>query len=107
MWYIVNRKINEEYFRQTLLACEQALHLGNIMKSTRASGTRGETRQRGAGPLAALPLGCNVTFTLQFQFLAQLFVNLIFESFESDLVFSVDKIMWCYHSNETSDETFL
>ena len=27
------------------IACEQALHLGDIVKSTRASGKRGETRQ--------------------------------------------------------------
>ena len=32
------------------LACEQALHLGDIVKSTRARGTREETRLRGAAP---------------------------------------------------------
>ena len=32
-----------------LIACEQALHLGDIVKSTRARGTREETRLRGAG----------------------------------------------------------
>ena len=31
------------------VACEQALHLGDIVKSTRARGTREETRLRGAG----------------------------------------------------------
>ena len=30
---------------QLSIACEQAFHLGDIVKSTRASGTRGETRQ--------------------------------------------------------------
>ena len=29
------------------VACELALHLGDIVKSTRASGTRGETRREG------------------------------------------------------------
>lgn len=29
------------------VACEQALHLGDIVKSKRASGTRGETRREG------------------------------------------------------------
>ena len=33
------------------------------MKSRRASGTRGETRQRGAGPLAASPLARVARFT--------------------------------------------
>ena len=32
-----------------IVACEQALHLGDIVKSTRARGTREETRLRGAG----------------------------------------------------------
>ena len=31
------------------IACEQALHLGDIVKSTRARGTREETRLRGGG----------------------------------------------------------
>ena len=30
-----------------IIACEQALHLGDIVKSTRARGTREETRQHG------------------------------------------------------------
>ena len=30
---------------QLRIACEQAFHLGDIVKSTRASGTREETRQ--------------------------------------------------------------
>ena len=30
------------------LACEQALHLGDIVKDRRPRGTRGETRKRGA-----------------------------------------------------------
>ena len=38
------------------LACEQALHLGNIVKSTRARGTREETRLRG-GVLSPAPRG--------------------------------------------------
>ena len=32
-----------------LLACEQALHLGDVVKSRHARGTREETRKRGAG----------------------------------------------------------
>ena len=32
-----------------MIACELALHLGDIVKSTRARGTREETRLRGAG----------------------------------------------------------
>ena len=37
------------------LVCEQALHLGDIVKSTRASGTRREMR-----PLARLALLCQI-----------------------------------------------
>ena len=33
----------------TLIACEQALHLGDKLKTRRARGTREETRKRGMG----------------------------------------------------------
>ena len=36
------------------IACEQALHLGDIVKSTRARGTREETRLRSAAPRRSL-----------------------------------------------------
>ena len=36
------------------VAYEQALHLGDIVKSRRAGGTRGETRKRGAGEFLSL-----------------------------------------------------
>ena len=50
------RKARSQTIR--FLAWEQALHLGDIVKSTRARGTREETRQRGAARsrvLAQLP----------------------------------------------------
>ena len=52
-----NRKGQGVLF-QRFLACEQALPLGNIVKSWRAGGTREETRKRWTGGryLAASPL---------------------------------------------------
>ena len=40
------------------IACEQALHLGDIVKSRCATGTREETRKRGAGRALARIGGC-------------------------------------------------
>ena len=49
---------------QRFLACEQALPLGDIVKSRRTRGTREETRKRGTGGryLAASPLALATRF---------------------------------------------
>ena len=51
---LTNSRQNREYAKvKANVACEQALHLGDIVKSTRARGKREETRLRGAGSLLA------------------------------------------------------
>ena len=45
---------SKPFFSVVNIACEQALHLGDIVKSTRARGTREETRLRGAAPRGSL-----------------------------------------------------
>ena len=39
----------------TLISCEQALHLGDKVKTGRARGTREETRKRGVGVVGGCP----------------------------------------------------